>query len=150
MSNPMAPKQLDRAIVATSPVESAIDASSNASEWALQLRDSRRLVVPSILVAHLSSNPFFALSSDFLEAGKCLSIDLGVLSSDEWTEDGEFDRDSSLEISKFEQGGVVGDEGDWDEDAMWVKPLAISLPDAEVRIEEKGILGAHEKSTREL
>ncbi len=131
-------------------MESAIDASLDASEWALQLQDGWRLVVPSIPMAHLFSNPFFALSSDFLEAGKRLSIDLGVLSSDEWIEDGEFDRDSSLEISKFEQGGVVGDEGDWDEDAMWVEPLAISLPNAEVRIEEKGILGAHEKSKGEL
>lgn len=58
--------------------------------------------MPSIPVAPLSSNPFFTLSSDYLEAVKHILTDLGVLSSDECVKDGEFDRGSpsSLSLSK--------------------------------------------------
>lgn len=128
-------------------VVSAIEPSSEGSNWALQLRDGRRLVMPSSLMAPLSSNPFFALSLEYLEVGKRIPSALGGVSADESIEDGEIDMVSSLEISKYEQEGVVSEVGDWDEDAMWVEPLAISLPDAEPRTEVKGILGTQEKST---
>lgn len=98
-------------------------------------------------MAPLSSNPFFALSSECLAAGKYLSTDLGVDSVEEWIESSELDFDFSLELSKYEQGGVVSDEGIWDEDAIWVEPLVISLPEVEERLEEKGILDDPENST---
>ena len=128
----------------------AIKASSEVSDWALQLRDGRRLVVPSIPMAPLSSNPFFALSSECLEVGKCFSTDLGGVSAEEWTESGELDIESSLQLSKYEQEGVVSDEEGWDEDAMWVEPLAISPPEVEVHIEEKDPVGTRENSTGDI
>ncbi|GMY38251.1 hypothetical protein FCV25MIE_33495 [Fagus crenata] len=127
---------------------SAIEPSSEGSDWALQLQDGRCLVMPSSPMAPLSSNPFFALSSEYLEVGKLIPSALGGVLADESIEDGEIDMASSLEISKYKQEGVLRDVGDWDEDAMWVEPLAISLPDAEPRTEVKGTLGTQEKSTR--
>jgi hypothetical protein len=145
--NPMAPKPLDRASTAPSPADLATTTTSEDSDWALQLRDGHHLVFPSIPMAPLSSNPFFALSSECLEAGKFLSTDMGAGSVEERTESGELDFDSSLELYKYEQGGVVSDEGIWDDDALWVEPLAISLPEIEERLEEKGILDDLDNST---
>ena len=141
--NPIAPKPLDRDSTATSPVDLATNTTSEDSDWAFQLRDGRRLVFPSIPMAPLSSNPFFALSSECLEAGKPPSTDMGANSVEEWTESGELNFDSSLELSKYEQSGVVS----WDEDALWVEPLAISLPEIEERPEEKGTLDNLENPT---
>ena len=102
--------------------------------------------MPSILMAPLSSNPFYALSSDYMEVGKILPTAQDGVSVDESMEDDDIDRITSLEILKYEQGGVVSDVRDWDEDAMWVEPLAISLPDAEPRTKAKAIFGNQEKS----
>ncbi|GMY37358.1 vesicle-fusing ATPase-like [Fagus crenata] len=143
--NPEELEQLERAIVASSSVDAATELLPEMSDWALQLRDGRRLVILSIPMAPLSSNPFYALSSEYLEAGKMLPTAQDGISITESMEDEDIDR--ALEISKYEQGGVVSDVGDWDEDAMWVEPLAISLPDAEPRTEVKGNLGNQEKST---
>ena len=150
LKNPTESMPLDRAADATPPADMAIEASSEVSDWALQLRDGRRLVVPSIPMAPLSSNPFFALSSECLAVGKCFSTDLGGVSAEEWTESGELDIESSLQLSKYEQEGVVSDEEGWDEDAMWVEPLAISPPEVEVHIEEKDPVGTRENSTGDI
>ncbi|GMY21585.1 hypothetical protein FCV25MIE_16826 [Fagus crenata] len=91
-------------------------------------------------MAPLASNRFYALSSEYLEAGKMLLTEQDGISVEESMEDEDIDRVSSLEISKYEQGGV-------DENAMWFEPLAISLPDVEPCTEAKGTLGNQEKST---
>ena len=45
---------------------------------------------------------------------------------------------------------MVSDEGTWDEDVIWIEPLVISLPEVEVRREEKGTQDAREISTGDL
>jgi hypothetical protein len=55
---------LTSSLVVVAPSQVMPGELSVTDQWALQLRDSRRVAVPSLgLVAPLSSNPFYALSS---------------------------------------------------------------------------------------
>lgn len=57
----MATKGLDLAIVSSSAAGSSTDDLPNVADWALQLPDGRRILVPFSPVAFLSMNPFYAL-----------------------------------------------------------------------------------------
>ncbi len=110
------------------------ESDGEAVNWALQLNDRKRLVIPeSSPLAPLSSNPFYALSFDSLGLGNTLltAIDEGSHPIDEWV---VVSNESPSPFSFSIDGG--GSDDEWEGDAMWVEPLAVSL----AVLEENSIL----------
>jgi hypothetical protein len=108
----------------------------------LQLQDGQRVALPSSgLVAPLSSNPFFALSLEFIDGVKPPSLVLGESSFVEYVSDGT--ESSSPLALEFQQGDKLQSTSTWEDDAIWVEPLAISVP------MEEGYAEQHLESTTE-
>jgi hypothetical protein len=112
---------------------------SVTDHWALQLRDGRRVAVPSPgLVALLSSNPFYALSPEFIDVIKPSPLVLGEPFPCEYAEVG-IESPLALELQPVDNPTTFM----WEKKAMWVEPLAISAP------MEEGVTGQHPVSAPE-
>ena len=45
-----------------------------------------------------------------------------------WADECTHSTSTTLDLSDPEVGGVLGEDGSWDNDAMWVKPLVVTYP----------------------
>jgi hypothetical protein len=125
--------------VAVAPSQAMPEDSSVTDPWALQLRDGRRVAVPSPgLVALLSSNPFYALSPEFTDIMKPSSQVLREPIPCEYAEGGT-ESHLALELQSVDNPIT----STWEEEAMWVEPLAISAP------MEESVTGQHPVSAPE-
>jgi hypothetical protein len=105
----------------TSPKSTAIGVSTDS--WAMLLREGTRLFVPPMPPLPLSPNPFYALSEN-----SCLGPVLGSQSTAAWGDESFVASSVEEECTDLAVGGVLGEEGTWNEEAMWVEPLAVSYP----------------------
>jgi hypothetical protein len=113
---------LTSSLVIAAPSQAMPEELSVTDQWALQLRDGQPVVVPSPgLVAPLSSNPFYALSPEFTDIVKPPSPMLGESLPCEYVAVGT---ELALEVQPMDNPLT----STWEEEAMWVEPLAISAP----------------------
>ena len=93
--------------------------------------------MPSFPPVSLSANPFYALSSENINLECSLAT---VSASEDWTEMGDSEPSQSLvnseiEVAETKQGG------EWEDEAMWVEPLAIAMPAVEDVVDKTRTLG---------
>jgi hypothetical protein len=108
----------------TAPAQAMLEDPVATDHWALQLHDGRRVAVPSPgLVAPLSSNPFYALSPEFTDV---IKPSFSVLGEPIPCENAEVGTESPLALELQSVDNPTTSM--WEEEAMWVEPLAISAP----------------------
>ncbi|GMY18770.1 NADPH-dependent thioredoxin reductase 3-like isoform X2, partial [Fagus crenata] len=115
------------------------DASSSKSliepstdTWAMLLHEGKRLFMPPMPPLPLSTNPFFALSSENLGLKSAWS----ETAVEVWADESTHSTSTLLDLSNPEVEGGLGGDGSWDNDAMWVEPLAITYPTVEEGVEQ--------------
>ena len=92
--------------------------------WEMLLREGKRIFTPSIPPMPpipLSINPFHALLETCLETAR------GEQSVEVWDDEAS-ESSLPLELSNNVVGGELGEDGSWDDEAIWVELLAISFP----------------------
>ena len=121
------PLTLSPIVSASAPEARVPDDLSITDDWALQLRDGRRVALHSSgPVAPLTSNPFFALSPEFTD---CAKLPPPVLSKSSFLDQADDDAESSSPLAlEFQQGDQLQSIPSWEDEAEWVEPLAISVP----------------------
>jgi hypothetical protein len=115
--------------------------------WAMLLCEGKRLfVLPMSLMPPipLSTNPFFTLSSENLGLESAWS----EKSVEFWADECAHTTSTLLDLSDLEVGGVLEEDGSWDNDAMWVEPLAVSYPVVEEGVEQ--VVQADDSGDHEL
>jgi hypothetical protein len=106
------------------PAQAMPEDRAASDHWALQLRDGRRVAVTSPgLVAPLSSNPFYALSPEFTDV---IKPSFPVLGEPIPCDNAEVGTESPLALELHSVDNPTTSM--WEEEAMWVEPLAISAP----------------------
>ena len=108
--------------IVAAPSQAMTKELSITDQWALQLRDGRHVAVPSSgLVAPLSSNPFYALSPEFTDFIRPPSPVLGESFPCKY---GAVGTELALEVQPVDNPLTFT----WEDEAMWVEPLAILAP----------------------
>jgi hypothetical protein len=97
---------------------------------AMQLRDRRKLVVPRLGSRDLLGlNPFAVLATDDVDISYCGGI--SDIDPPTCIDGSRFESDSSLVLLVSEQQVELVGQGEWDEEVLWVEPLAITHPSEE-------------------
>ncbi|GMY33591.1 hypothetical protein FCV25MIE_28833 [Fagus crenata] len=80
----------------------------------------------------LSTNPFFTLSSEKLGLESAWS----ETAVEVWANESTQSTSTPLNLSDPEAEGGLGEDGSWDNDAMWVEPLVVNYPTVEEGVEQ--------------
>lgn len=107
----------------STPKAESFEADSDSNSWAMQLRDGRRIFVPTLTPISLSESFLCSLIKPLGGGADNRSEPM-----EEWDAESLEDNKIQALLEEAKREDELWADGEWDEEAMWVEPIAISLP----------------------